>query len=158
MEALTPDDPRDPHRTPLALGVWLVSAIGVLAGGLLHLKIWDSDYRDLPSDAGIPGAWVVKTGFPINTAVSVLVAAAVAVCAFGLLRVIRPYLIPVALAVEVASIGALVASRQSSIFGWAEKGYDSQAKQVLLVEIVTVVLLVGAAVLPTLLRRRQPSS
>lgn len=159
MEAITPDDPRDPHHTPLALAVWLASAVGVLAGGLLHLKIWNSDYRTeelLPSE--VPGSWVVKTGFPINAVVSVVVAAAIAACAFGLIRVIRPYILPIALAVEVASIGALIASRQSSIFDWSEKGYDGDAKLVLVVEIVTIVLLIAAAVLPTILRRRSAAS
>lgn len=151
---MTPDDPRDPHHTPLALVAWLAAAVGVLAGGLLHLKIWNSDYRTLPGGGVIPGAWVVKVGFPINAAVSVLVAVAVGLTAFGLVAAIRRFVIPVALAVEVASIAALVASRQSSIFSWTEKGYDTHAKQVLVVELVTVVLLVAAAVLPTALRRR----
>jgi hypothetical protein len=153
MDAITPEDPRDPHHTPLALVAWLASAVGVLAGGLLHLKIWNSDYRMLPGGGVIPGVWVVKVGFPINAGVSVLVAVALAVCAFGLVPAIRRFVIPVALAVEVASLGALIASRQSSIFKWTEKGYDSHAKEVLAVEIVTVLLLIAAAVLPTVLGR-----
>lgn len=154
MEAITPDDPRDPHHEPVALAAWLASAVGVLAGGLLHLKIWNSDYRMLPGGGVIPGVWVVKTGFPVNAAVSVLVAVGLALTAFGLVSVIRRFVIPVALAVEVGSVGALVASRQSSIFDWTEKGYTGDAKLVLIVELVTIVLLVGAAMLPTLLRRR----
>jgi hypothetical protein len=158
MEAITPVDPRNPHHTPLALAVWLASAVGVLAGGLIHLQIWNSTYRALPGGGVIPGVWVVKVGFPINTAVSVLVAIALALCAFGMVPVIRRFVIPIALALEVSSLGALIASRQASIFKWTEKGYDSNAKEVLVIEIVTVVLLVAAAVLPTLLGRRGSSA
>lgn len=114
--------------------------------------MWNSDYRDLPKE--VPGAWVVRDGFPISAAVSVVMAVALTVTAFGMLSALRRFVIPLALALEAGSLAALVLSRSSSIFSWSEKGWDSNAEQILVVEIVAVVLLVAAAVLPTLLRRR----
>ena len=129
-------------RDPVMLGLSIASAVGVLAGGLLHLKVWDSDYRDLP-DGRIPGLWVVKTGFPLNAAASVVVAGLVVAVALGALPAIRRLAAPAALLVELGSIIALVMSRGSGIFDWTEKGYEGDAKQILVVEIVSSVLLVA---------------
>jgi len=112
----------------------IVAAILVLIGGLLHYRIWDDRYRDIP-DGALPGLNVVKVGFPVNAGVSVLLA--ILLIVFGR----RPIVWLVTLLFEVGSIVALVLSRQASIFGWEEKGWDSDAKQVLLVEVLAVVLL-----------------
>ena len=129
-------------RDPVLVGLSIASALGTLAGGLLHLKVWNSDYKDLP-DGRIPGLWVVKTGFPINAVISVVVAAAVVAVAFGLLAAIRRLAAPAALLVQLGSILALVLSRGSGTFGWSEKGYEGDAKQILAVEVATSVLLVA---------------
>ena len=118
-------------------------AVAVAAGGALHLKIWDQDYRDLPEGA-IPGLWVVQTGFPINAAVSVVVAAAMLAVALGAVARGRHVVLATALAVQIGSIVALVASRGPGIFGWSEKGYDGGADTILVVEIVAVVLILAA--------------
>lgn len=156
MEAILPEDPTDPHRTVVGTGLWVASAVFVLAGGVLHLLIWNETYKDLPS--AVPGRWVVQTGFPINAAASVIVAAALVAVAFGALRTIRPYVVPAALALAVASLAALIQSRRGEFFNWSENGWDTDAKRVLVVEIIAVVLLIAAAVAPALLNRRQTAN
>ena len=121
--------------------VRILAAVAVAAGGLLHLQIWSSDYQDLPSE--VPGAWVVKQGFPANVAASALIALALLLTAFGVLTVVRTWSALAALAVEVGSIGALVLSRGPGFFGWTEKGYDGDAKKVLIVEVIAVLLAVA---------------
>ena len=153
MEAIRPDDPTDPHRTVVGTALWVLSGVAVLAGGLLHLKIWNDQYKDLPS--AVPGRNVVKLGFPVNAAASLIVALALVAVALGAVAVIRRYVVPVALALEVASLAALIQSRRGTFFDWSEKGWSSNAKQVLIVEIVATVLLVAAAFLPAFLKRRQ---
>lgn len=141
------------HRTtadPLGRGLTVAAAVGVAAGGLLHLQIWADAKRDIP--AQVPGVWVVQEGFLLNVAASILVALALLTVAFrpatpgGRLALIA------ALAVEAGSIAALVLSRGPGIFGWSEKGWDGDAKQVLAVEVVAL-LLAGAALARTTLRR-----
>ena len=120
---------KDTARTALRL----LGALAVLAGGLLHLKIWNSTYKDIPSGS-VPGVWVVKTGFPVQVAVSLVVA--------GLIVFLRRPLAWLAgILVEIGSVGALVLSRQASIFGWKEPDWSGDAKQVLAVELAAVVLL-----------------
>ncbi len=120
----------------------LLAAVAVLAGGLLHLRDWNDEKKDLPSQ--IPGVWVVQEGFLLNVAASLVLAALLVATAFGALRAVRRFVIPAALGLQLVSIAALVLSRGSGIFGWQEKGagYQDRAGQVLGVEIVAVVLLV----------------
>lgn len=129
----------------------VAGALLVLAGGLLHLRIWGSDYRDIPSDAGLPGLWVVKTGFPVNAALSVVLA--IAVVAFAR----RPIVWLAAFGLELGSIVALVLSRESSIFGWSEPLWSSDAKTVLVVEILAAVAL-GVLLVADFARSASPSS
>lgn len=112
----------------------LVAAALVLAGGVLHYQIWNDRYRDIP-DGALPGLNVVKIGFPANAGVSVLLAILLVV--FGR----RPIVWLAALLFEAASLVALVLSRQASIFGWQETGWDSDAKKVLVVEVAAIVVL-----------------
>jgi len=137
--------PPHPKQSRLSVGLTVGSAVAVALGGLLHLRVWDSDYREIPNGA-VPGLWVVKTGFPANAVASVLVAAALVVLAFGVLGRARLAVIGAALALQVGSIVALVASRGPGIFGWTETGYEGDALQILAVEVVAVVLLVGTIV------------
>ena len=117
----------------------VLAAIGVAAGGVLHLQIWRSDYKPIP-DGAVPGLWVVKKGFPINAGVSFVVALVLLAFAFGfVVRVGRLGLLA-AVGVEAGSIAALVLSREASIFGWKEPDWSSDAKKVIVVEIASVVL------------------
>lgn len=120
----------------------VVTAVGVAVGGGLHLQIWADSKRDIPSQ--VPGVWVVQEGFLANVAISAVVAIAVVAAAFVGRAVLRRGSLVAALAVQLGSIAALVASRGSGVFGWSEKGWDADAKQVLTGEIVTAVLAVVA--------------
>lgn len=132
----------------------LLAALGVLAGGLLHLQIWNDSKKDIP--AQVPGVWVVQEGFLLNVAASVVVAGLLVATAFGALAVIRHLVLPAALVVLLGSIAALVLSRGPGIFGWSEKGWDGDAKQVLVVEIVATLLAVAALGLSWARARTEP--
>jgi hypothetical protein len=107
--------------------------LAVLASGLLHLKIWNSKYRSIPSHA-VPGVWVVKDGFPAQAAVCVVLVL--------LLLFMRKQIVWVgAILVMLGSILALVLSHQASIFGWQDHIWDSDAKEVIVVEVVAVIAL-----------------
>ena len=111
----------------------LLGALAVLAGGVLHVKIWNSTYKDIPSGA-VAGVWVVKVGFLVQAVVSVVVAGVV-------VFVRRPIAWLLGILVDLGSVIALILSRQASLFGWKEPDWSSDAKQVLAVECAAVVLL-----------------
>lgn len=123
-------------QRPLVIAATLL----VAANGLLHLKIWNSDYRNLPSQ--VPGQWVVKVGFPVNAALAVVLAVALVV-------LIRQRLVPVAAALFTAgSLAALILSRSSvGIFGWKENGWTSNAKMSAVIEVLGLVVLASVIVL-----------
>lgn len=110
----------------------VLTAALVLAGGVIHFMIWRSTYRHVPSQ--VPGVWVVKTGFPLDAAVSVVVAIAIVVIARRL-----PLLLLAIAVFQAVDIGFLVLSREASIFGWKEAGWNSDAKKVIVVEILALV-------------------
>lgn len=112
----------------------VVGAVLVLVGGVLHYLIWDEDYRSIP-DGAVPGLDVVKVGFPVNTVISVLLAVAVLIFAR------RPIVWLAAALFEAAGIGALVLSREGSLFGWKEPDWSTDAKRVLTVEVLAVIAL-----------------
>ena len=62
----------------------LAAAVFLAAGGFIHLREWLDSYRFVPASA--PGAAVVRVGFPVNAAVSLLFAVAVGVTVFALRR------------------------------------------------------------------------
>lgn len=112
----------------------VASAVLVVAGGVLHYRIWESDYRQIPNGA-VPGWYVVKIGFPVNAVVSLVLA--VALVAFAR----RPIVWLAALLFEVASIITLVLSREASVLRWTEADWSTNAKQVLAAELAAAVLL-----------------
>ena len=59
----------------------LALAALVAAGGYVHLREWLGSYRSLPS--AVPGAAVVKVGFPITAAISVVLAVVLVATALG---------------------------------------------------------------------------
>jgi hypothetical protein len=145
MDTTSPTGP----AAPIALGTKVVgfaAAVAVAAGGVLHLCLWNSDYREIP-DGAVPGLWVVKVGFPLNAVVSIVVAIAVAGVALGIIRGFRRPILAVALAVQAGSVAALVLSRGPGIFGWTETGYSTDAKGILAAEVLAIVLLVATEVL-----------
>ncbi|MCU1353881.1 MAG: hypothetical protein JWM05_3090 [Acidimicrobiales bacterium] len=120
--------------------VRVLAAVAVLLGGIWHYQIWDKTYRGLPDQ--IPGVWVVKQGFPINAASSVLLAALLVATAAGVLSRLRMVVALGALALEASSIVVLVLTRGRGFFRWQEKGdWGHDPKRVLAVESIAVVLL-----------------
>lgn len=60
---------------------------------------------------------------------------------------LRRTVVAAALVLEVGSIAALVISRGPGIFGWTETGYEGDAMQILVVQVVAVVLLAASIAL-----------
>jgi len=131
-----------------------LAAALVAAGGALHLRDWLRTYRAVPWE--VPGAWVVRIGFPVNAAVSVVVGVVLVGAAIRF-RQLLGAAIAVAICFQLASIGALVFSRHGGVFGWVEPGWTTQARQILGSEIAAVVVLLAAG-LGRLPRRQDPTS
>lgn len=132
--------------SPTHTVVATLAALGVAAGGILHLRIWDRDYRHLPSL--VPGVKVVQAGFPIDFALSIALAVAVLAFAFGLLRgPVGRLAVLAAGALQVGALVALLLSREASLLGWKEHVWDTNAEQVLVTELVGLVLVVATLVL-----------
>lgn len=97
----------------------LPSAALTLAGGLVHLQLWNDGYRFIDT---------IGVLFLVNAALSVVVAAAL---------VARPSA-PVAAgaaAFNVGSLAALVLSRTVGVFGFTEPVWTNEAWQVLGAEL-----------------------
>jgi hypothetical protein len=122
------------HLSKATLPLSVISALLVLAGGLLHLKIWDHSYRDIPT--ALDGAWVVKIGFPVNAAIALVLAIGLVVARDQLLVVVA------ALLFTAGSLAALFLSRSSfGIFGWKESGWHGDPRTVAIVEVAALVCL-----------------
>lgn len=132
------------RRRPLT-PLLTIAAAFVAAGGVIHLREWLDVYRYVP--ASIPGAVVVRAGFPINAAVSMLLAAGL----IGVVVLSGPatrLVVWAAVAFEAGSLGTLIASRTGSVFGWMEPGWSAAASQTRAVEIGALLTL--SAVLVTI--------
>jgi len=126
--------------TPLVL----VSAAFVAAGGYIHLREWLDTYRDVPSEA--PGAFVVRVGFPLNAASSLLLAAALVATLFAARR-LQPVVIASAFLFQAASLAVLIRTRTGTVLGWTEPSWTAGASQTRAVEIAALVCLGAAALL-----------
>lgn len=129
------------ERRSRALVVLLagVAAMFVAAGGYVHLREWLDVYRDVPS--ALPGAAVVKVGFPANVATSAL--AVVAILAVAIRRM-RRWVLPVGAAVlafQVGSLVVLVLTRTGSVLGWSEPTWTDAAEVTRAVEVAAIVAL-----------------
>lgn len=112
----------------------------VAAGGFIHFRVWQQQYRDLPSV--VPGRWVVRTGFPINAVSSLLLALVLIAVGFPPLARLLRLVVVGALGLEVGSIAVLVTTRYQSLFGWLEKhDWGTNPKRTIVVEIAAVVAL-----------------
>ena len=116
----------------------IVAALLVAAGGIAHYVLWDDRYRDLPDQ--VPGADVVKLGMPVNVALSL--AAAVLLVLLPKQRLVSIG----ALVLQLGSIFALVDAREWMVLGWEERGYDSAASNVLILEVVAALVLIALLV------------
>ncbi len=132
--------------TPLAVA----AALFVAAGGFVHAREWLDTYRDVPSN--VPGVEVVSIGFPVTAALSAIVVLLLVGSAIW-----RPvWLRTIAVLTfgwQAVSIGALVLSREDSVFGWMEPTYTLGAEQTLAVEIGAMVCTAALVGLDWLRRR-----
>lgn len=135
----------------MTLPLLTLSAVLMAAGGALHVRDWLRTYRAVPWE--VPGAWVVRVGFPVNAAISLLFAALIILAATG--PRLRPYAIAGAIAFQAASLVALVLSRNGGVFGWTEPSWTMEARQIRTLEIATILALALAAVAGRV-RRRPP--
>ena len=126
--------------TPLVLA----SAALITAGGYIHLREWLETYRDVPSEA--PGAFIVRIGFPLNAAVSLLLAIALVATVF-VVRRFQPLVVASAFLFQAGSLAVLIGTRIDTVFGWTEPGWTTGASQTRAVEIAAMMCLPGALVL-----------
>lgn len=116
----------------------------IAAGGLIHLREWLNVYRLVPADA--PGAAVVRVGFPLNTAASIVIVIALVVVVRRHSRLTQP-LIFGALAFQAVALGTLIATRSASVLGWSEPSWTPGADQARAVEIAAIAALLVLAAL-----------
>ena len=133
---------RVPKPTRHSAPMLALAALFVLAGGFVHLREWLEVYRDVP--AQVPGAAVVRLGFPVNAALSVLMASALIVCASRRIR-FAPQVVVAAVLFQLGSLGALIATRNGSLLGWSETGWTLGASQSRAVEIGALIALAAVA-------------
>ncbi len=120
----------------------VVAASFVAAGGYVHLREWLDTYRHVP--AGAAGSVVVRVGFPLNAALSLVLAAALVYNACRRSR-FTPHVIVAAVAFQAASLGVLIATRTGTFLGWSEPSWTLGADQTRAVQIGALVSLAAAA-------------
>ena len=132
----------------------LLLAIAALvgAGGFVHLREWLGSYRSLPS--AVPGAAVVKVGFPVTAAISAVLAVVLVAMVLG--RRDRSRATAVVLGVtavfQAVSLAALILSRTDSVFGWSEPAWTRGADQIRALEIGALICLAQVAGLRAMMR------
>ena len=126
------------NRTSRTLPLFFSAAMYSLFGGYVHLREWLNGYRLIPSR--VPGSWVVRDGFILNAAVSVVLVGALVLAATKLPKLTVPALLGNA-AFQVGSLGILIATRVGSVFGWAEPVWTQGADQARAAEIGALVML-----------------
>lgn len=125
------------YRRPLVLA----AAAFVAAGGYVHLREWLDGYRDVPADAS--GAFVVRVGFPLNAAMSLLVAAGLVATLF-VARRFGPLVVAAAIALQTTSLAVRIGTRVGSVLGWTEPVWTRGADQARAVGLGAIVALLAA--------------
>jgi hypothetical protein len=92
----------------------------------------------------VPGADVVRVGFPINAVASAVLAVSLVGAVFMGHRVAGAIVAMSAL-FESGSLAALVWTRRATVFGWTESGWSRGAVQTRSAEIAALVVLAVAA-------------
>ena len=128
-----------------------VAAAFALAGGWVHLREWLDGYRDVPASA--PGSAVVRLGFPVSAALAVLLTLAL-LASLRASRRLRWSVLGAAAVFEVASLVAVVLTRQGTLFGWTEPQWTLGAEQTALAAAGSLVGLVATAAIVALRPRR----
>ena len=125
------------------------AAVFVAAGGFVHLREWLETYRHVPAD--VAGSAVVRVGFPINVALSVVVAVVLAATALRRSRSV-PRVVLAAAAFQVVSLGTLVATRVGTVLDWSEPSWTAAAEQTRALHAGALTSLAAAAVVVALQR------
>lgn len=128
----------------------LAAALFVAAGGFVHLREWLDFYRQVPASAA--GAAVVRIGFPMNAATSLVIAVALVFCAVRRTR-FSPHIIAAAILFQAGSLAALIITRTGNLFGWAEPIWTLGADQSRAVEIGALISLTTVLAIATLQSR-----
>lgn len=130
------------------------SAAYVAAGGYIHVSEWLDEYRFVPTSA--PGAALVRIGFPMNAALSVVLAVVLLAAAVRLPRLVVPAVV-VTMAFQAASLAFVIGSRIGTVLGWSEPVWTAAAEQTRAVEIGALLTLTAAVVLHRSARSSRPS-
>lgn len=120
----------------------VLSAMFIAAGGFVHLREWLDVYRHVP--ASTPGADLVRVGFPVNAAASLVLAFALVAVFRRPSRLTQPAIFT-ALAFQAASLATLIATRVDSVLGWSEPTWTLGAEQTRAVEAAAIVALLALA-------------
>lgn len=142
------------HVSPL---IFAIAAL-VGAGGYVHLREWLGSYRSLP--AAVPGAPVVKVGFPITAAISAVLAIVLIVMALRRQEWNRTTAVVLGITAifQVASLAVLILSRTDSVFGWSEPAWTRGADQIRAVEVGALICLAQVAGLRAMVRQHNGST
>jgi len=130
------------------------SAAYVLAGGYIHLREWLGAYRFVPASA--PGAALVRVGFPVNAALSVVLAVVLLAAAVRLPRLVVPAVVGT-MAFQAASLAFVVGSRVGTVLGWSEPAWTTAAEQTRAVEVGALLMLGAAGLVHRSARAHRPS-
>lgn len=141
---------RGAARDRAAAAVLLSAAVLILAGGYVHLREWLETYRDVP--ASVPGAAVVRVGFPVNAVVSLAIAVSLVATMLRLARYTTTIVLA-AITFQAASLATLILSRTGSVFGWREPVWTHGANQARAVEIGALIALAAALAIIRVQRR-----
>lgn len=121
-----------------------LAAMFIGAGGFVHLRDWLGIYRLVPASAS--GAAVVRVGFPLNAAASLVLVIALVLVVRRRSRLTQPVIFG-ALAFQALSLATLIATRVSSVFGWSEPIWTPGAEQTRAVEVAAIIALLALAAL-----------
>lgn len=146
-----PSIPR-PLRGPAPIAA--LGAAFVLAGGYVHLREWLETYRDVPS--GTPGAFVVTLGFPVNAALSAVLAIAIAASIIRFRRALLPVLV-LSLGFQLGALALVILTRTGSVFGWAEPTWTAGANDARATAIGAIASIVAAVAVGLRSRQRLPA-
>ncbi len=130
------------------------SAAYVVAGGYIHVSEWLAQYRFVPTSA--PGAALVRIGFPVNAALSVVLAVVLVAAAVRLPRLVVPAVVGT-MAFQAASLVFVIGSRIGTVLGWSEPAWTMAAEQTRAVEIGALLTLATAVVVHLSARSCPPS-
>jgi hypothetical protein len=131
-----PDGPAVSTTTTTATTLRVVAAIATIAGGALHLVLWQGGFRGLP---------LIGPLFLANAVV-----ATAAGIALGWRP--SPLTIAIALGVSVSALGGLVLSHTVGFLGFMQGGWDAAQARVVATELLAV-----AATLALFVARRAPA-